>query len=140
MRPRKKSPALRRGLSLPNSLRGELWGEKTQGCGWIIAELVRKSALFFVDLLLALENLGLLAKCHCQDTKAVRDLRVGSLARGSLTRDVILAGPQIPAFHDPAKPHLHPVDLDIALDIDRYNFAMLIACEDGRLVARKEPA
>jgi hypothetical protein len=56
------------------------------------------------------------------------------------TRDVILAGPQIPAFHDPAKPHLHPADLDIALDIDRYDFAVLISCEDGRLVARKEPA
>ena len=41
--------------------------------------------------------------------------------RGIGTRDVILAGPQIPTFHDRAKPHLHPADLDIALDIDRYN-------------------
>jgi 2-phosphosulfolactate phosphatase len=53
-------------------------------------------------------------------------------------RDVILAGPQIPAFHDPAKPHLHPCDLDIALDIDRYDFAVPITQEDGLLVARKQ--
>jgi len=63
--------------------------------------------------------------------------REGSVAG---TRDVILAGPQIPAFADPAKPHLHPGDLDIALDIDRYDFAVRITQEDGRLVARQEHA
>jgi 2-phosphosulfolactate phosphatase len=56
------------------------------------------------------------------------------------TRNVILAGPQIPDFHDPAKTHLHPADLDIALDIDRYDFAVRITREDGRLIARKELA
>jgi 2-phosphosulfolactate phosphatase len=70
----------------------------------------------------------------------LRNLLQGRPGSLSGTRDVILAGPQIPAFHDPAKPHLHPGDLDIALDIDRYDFAVLIAHEDGRLVARKEQA
>jgi 2-phosphosulfolactate phosphatase len=68
----------------------------------------------------------------------LRNLLQGRAGSPSGTRDVILAGPQIPAFHDPAKPHLHPADLDIALEIDRYDFAVLIAREDGRLVARKE--
>ncbi|WP_315732666.1 MULTISPECIES: 2-phosphosulfolactate phosphatase [unclassified Bradyrhizobium] len=54
------------------------------------------------------------------------------------TRNVILAGPQIPDFRDPAKPHLHPEDLDIAIDIDRYDFAVRISKEDGRLVARRD--
>jgi 2-phosphosulfolactate phosphatase len=70
----------------------------------------------------------------------LRNLLQGRSGSPSGTRDVILAGPQIPAFHDPTKPHLHPADLDIALDIDRYDFAVLISCEDGRLVARKEAA
>jgi 2-phosphosulfolactate phosphatase len=65
----------------------------------------------------------------------LRNLLQGRPGSPSSTRDVILAGPQIPAFHDPAKPHLHPADLDIALDIDRYDFAVLIDLEDGRLVA-----
>jgi 2-phosphosulfolactate phosphatase len=56
------------------------------------------------------------------------------------TRNVILAGPQISDFHNPAKPHLHPADLDIALDIDRYDFAVRVTREDGRLIARKELA
>jgi 2-phosphosulfolactate phosphatase len=68
----------------------------------------------------------------------LRNLLQGRLGSPSGTRDVILAGPQIPAFHDPAKPHLHPADLDIALEIDRYDFAVQISREDGRLIARKE--
>ncbi|MBY0320330.1 MAG: 2-phosphosulfolactate phosphatase [Reyranella sp.] len=68
----------------------------------------------------------------------LRNLLQGRPGSPSGTRDVILAGPQISAFTDPAKPHFHPGDLDIALDIDRYDFAVLITREDGRLVARKE--
>jgi 2-phosphosulfolactate phosphatase len=63
--------------------------------------------------------------------------RPGSIAG---TREVILAGPQIPDFADPAKPHLHPRDLDIALDIDRYDFAVCVTKEGRHLVARKETA
>lgn len=70
----------------------------------------------------------------------LRNLLQGRPGSLSGTRDVILAGPQIPAFHDPAKPHLHPADLDIALEMDRYDFAVLITREDGRLIARKEQA
>lgn len=70
----------------------------------------------------------------------LRNLLQGRPGSISGTRDVILAGPQIPDFADPAKPHLHPNDLDIALDIDRYDFAVRITAEDGRLVARRELA
>ncbi len=70
----------------------------------------------------------------------LRNLLQGRRGNQFGTREVILAGPQIPDFHDPTKPHLHPADLDIALDIDRYNFAVLITREDNLLVARREPA
>lgn len=68
----------------------------------------------------------------------LRNLLQGRAGSPTGTREVILAGPQIPEFNDAAKPHLHPGDLDIALDIDRHDFAVLIAREDGQLVARKE--
>ena len=68
----------------------------------------------------------------------LRNLLQGREGSLSGTRDVILAGPQIAAFADPAKPHLDPGDLDIALDIDRYDFAVRITQENGRLVARRE--
>ena len=68
----------------------------------------------------------------------LRNLLEGRQGAGSAIREVILAGPQIPEFHDPAKPYLHPGDLEIALDIDRYDFAVRVAREEGRLVARRE--
>lgn len=70
----------------------------------------------------------------------LRNLLEGRRAAGSAIREVILAGPQIPEFHDPAKPYLHPGDLEIALDIDRYDFAVRVTREEGRAVARKEPS
>jgi 2-phosphosulfolactate phosphatase len=70
----------------------------------------------------------------------LRNLLQGRPGSITGTREVILAGPQIPDFADPAKPHLHPRDLDIALDIDRFDFAVCVTKENSRLVARKETA
>jgi 2-phosphosulfolactate phosphatase len=51
-------------------------------------------------------------------------------------RRLILAGGEVGRFHDPARPFLHPEDVDIALDIDRYNFAIRAEFEKGQPVAR----
>jgi 2-phosphosulfolactate phosphatase len=54
-------------------------------------------------------------------------------------RRLILAGGEVGRFHDPARrPYLHPEDVDIALDLDRYDFAVRVDFEDGRPVARIE--
>ena len=47
------------------------------------------------------------------------------------------SGGEVARFHDPARPHLHPEDVEIALDIDRYDFAIRVTVEDGRPVARR---
>ena len=36
---------------------------------------------------------------------------------------LIMAGGEVSRFHDPARPYLHREDVEIALDIDRYDFA-----------------
>ena len=69
----------------------------------------------------------------------LHNLLEGRSSNASAIREVILAGPRIADFHDPSKAHLHPEDLEIALDIDRYDFANRISQEAGRLVARAEP-
>jgi 2-phosphosulfolactate phosphatase len=51
---------------------------------------------------------------------------------------LILAGGEVSRFHDPARRHLHPEDVEIALDIDRYDFAIRVQIEDGRPVGRME--
>ena len=50
-------------------------------------------------------------------------------------RRLILAGGEVGRFRDPARPYLHPEDVDIALDIDGYDFAVRVNFENGRPVA-----
>jgi 2-phosphosulfolactate phosphatase len=51
---------------------------------------------------------------------------------------LIMAGGEVSRFHDPARPYLHWEDVEIALDIDRYDFAIRVRIENGRPVARIE--
>jgi 2-phosphosulfolactate phosphatase len=53
-------------------------------------------------------------------------------------RRLILAGGEVGRFHDPALPYLHPEDVEIALVIDRFDFAVSVSFENGRPVARVE--
>ena len=55
-------------------------------------------------------------------------------------RRLILTGGEVGRFHDPAHGYLHPEDVDIAVDIDRYDFAVRVEFENGRPVARVEKA
>jgi 2-phosphosulfolactate phosphatase len=48
----------------------------------------------------------------------------GRVGDGDATRCLILAGGEVARFHDPDRPYLHPEDVDIALDIDCYDFAV----------------
>jgi 2-phosphosulfolactate phosphatase len=53
-------------------------------------------------------------------------------------RRLILAGGEVRRFYDPGRPGQPPEDVDIALDIDRYDFAIRVDCTSGRPVARIE--
>jgi 2-phosphosulfolactate phosphatase len=53
-------------------------------------------------------------------------------------RRLILAGGEVERFHDPARPYSHPEDVDIALNVDRYDFPIRVEFENGRPVARME--
>ena len=50
-------------------------------------------------------------------------------------RRLILAGGEVGRFYDLSRPYLHPEDVDIAVDSDRYDFAIRVAFENGRPVA-----
>ena len=66
----------------------------------------------------------------------LRNLLQGRAGNPNAVRDLILAGDRVQEFHDPAKTHFHPNDLDIALDVDRFDFAIEVKIEDGRPVGR----
>jgi 2-phosphosulfolactate phosphatase len=69
----------------------------------------------------------------------LRNLLEGRQGDPRAVRQLILAGGEIARFNDPARSHLHPEDVEIALDIDRYDFAIKVQTEDGRPVARIAP-
>ena len=52
-------------------------------------------------------------------------------------RKLILAGGATQKFFDEAQPQYHPRDVSLALQVDRYGFAMKVTREDGLLVARR---
>ena len=52
-------------------------------------------------------------------------------------RKLIMAGGATQKFFDDAQPQFHPRDVGLALEVDRYAFAMRVTREDGLLVARR---
>ena len=75
---------------------------------------------------------------HSRLSCSVPSASVYRLSRESVSRRLILAGGEVGRFRDPARPYLHLEVIDIALDIDRYDFAVRVDCENGRPVARME--
>jgi 2-phosphosulfolactate phosphatase len=68
----------------------------------------------------------------------MRNRLEGRPGDGEAVRRLILAGGEVARFRDPARPHLHFADVEIALDISRYDFAIRVRIEDGRPVGRLE--
>ena len=69
----------------------------------------------------------------------LRNIMEGRQPEFDAVRSLIMTGGATQKFFDPLQPQYHPEDVDLALQVDRYAFAMRITREDGLLVARKEP-
>ena len=73
----------------------------------------------------------------------LRNLLEGRRPDGFAVARLIMEGGATRKFFDGNQPQYHPEDVELALDINRYNFAMKVTREQGLLVARKhelEPA
>jgi 2-phosphosulfolactate phosphatase len=68
----------------------------------------------------------------------LRNRLEGRLGDREAIRRLILAGGEVARFHDVARQHLHPEDVDIAIDVDRFNFAIRVEIEGGRPVGHME--
>jgi len=66
----------------------------------------------------------------------LRDLLEGRAPDRERVRRAVLAAPESRKFDDPAQPHFRPEDRDIALQVDRFDFAIRIVRERGRLAAK----
>jgi 2-phosphosulfolactate phosphatase len=68
----------------------------------------------------------------------LRNRLEGRLGDREAVRRLILAGGEVARFHDPTRPHLHPEDVEIAVAVDRYDFAIRVEIEGGHPVGRIE--
>jgi 2-phosphosulfolactate phosphatase len=66
----------------------------------------------------------------------IRNLLEGRTGDREAVRQLILAGGEAVRYRDPSGSYLNAGDLQIALDIDRYDFAIRVAVVNGRPVAR----
>ncbi len=67
----------------------------------------------------------------------LRNIIEGRKPDFAAVKTLIMSGGATQKFFDPEQPQYHPQDVDLALEADRYPFAMRISREDGLLVARK---
>jgi 2-phosphosulfolactate phosphatase len=67
----------------------------------------------------------------------LRNVMEGRRPDFNAVKELIMAGGATQKFFDKSQPQFHPEDVTLALEADRYDFAMKINREDGLLVARK---
>ncbi len=72
---------------------------------------------------------------HC--ALYLRNLLEGRNPDPAAVRSLIMAGGATQKFFDDSQLQFHPEDVDLALEVNRYPFAMKVSRENGLLVARK---
>jgi 2-phosphosulfolactate phosphatase len=70
----------------------------------------------------------------------LRNLLQGRSGDPEAVRRLIRASGEATKYRHLSGRHLHPEDLDIALDVDRYDFAIRVDFDDGRPVASRDIA
>jgi len=68
----------------------------------------------------------------------LRNLLQGRRPNADALHKLALAGGEVAKFQDPAQPHFHPEDCELALEIDKYDFAIRVHKEEEFLIARRE--
>lgn len=68
----------------------------------------------------------------------LRNLLEGRRPDHDAVRSLVMVGEEAQKYGDPERPHFHRKDAEMAVEIDRYSFAIRVDREDGLLVARPE--
>ena len=69
----------------------------------------------------------------------LRNLLQGRRPDPDAVRRLVMVGGEAQKYGDPERPHFHLEDPQMAVEVDRYPFAIRVDREDGLLVARPEP-
>ncbi len=70
----------------------------------------------------------------------LRNVLEGRSPAADALKSLVMRGGATQKFFDDKQPQYHPSDVELALEVNRFSFAMRITREDGLLVARKQVA
>ncbi len=108
----------------------------------VIAEATAKAVAAHSPGLTSIVAMGSEGKVRTDEDEQcalyMRNLLQGRRPDPDAVRSLVLAGAESRKYGDPARPHFHAMDREIALRIDSISFAVRVTWEDGLLVARPE--
>ena len=111
-------------------------------CSLVIARATAQAVLRDRPDLVTIVAMGSKGKARTDEDELcalyLRNLLQGRTPDHDAVRALVLVSEDSQKFDDPALPHYHPKDRQIALQIDSIHFAIAVRREDGLLVAKVE--
>jgi len=115
--------------------------EAVYGASFVVAAATARAVLRDNPSYVTIVAMGWNARARTDEDEQcalyLRNLMQGRRPDPEAVRKLVLASGEVAKFRDPNQPHFHPEDLDMALEIDKYDFAVRIVREGGFLVARR---
>ena len=118
--------------------------DKIYACALVTAQSTANALLRDLPEVVSIVAMGVQGRTRSDEDELcalyLRNLLQGRRPDPVAVRSLILAGEESQKYGDPARPHFHAMDKEQALRIDSIPFAVIVARENGLLVARPEPA
>jgi 2-phosphosulfolactate phosphatase len=115
--------------------------EAVYGASFIVADATARAVLRANPSHVTIVAMGWNARVRTDEDELcalyLRNLMQGRRPDPEAVRKLVLESGEAAKFRDPNQPHFHPEDLDMALEIDKYDFAVRIVREGGFWVARR---
>ena len=111
-------------------------------CSLVVAEATVRAILRDLPPVVSLVAMGVEGRERSDEDEQcalyVRNLLQGRMPDHHAVRKLVLAGAESQKYDDPDLPHFDPNDVEMALQIDSFPFAIQVSLEDGLMVARSE--
>ena len=115
--------------------------EAVYGASFVVADATAQAVLRDNPSYVTIVAMGWNARVRTDEDELcalyLRNRMQGRRPDPDALRKLVLESGEVAKFRDPNQPHFHPQDLDITLEVNKYDFAVRIRREDDLLVARR---
>jgi 2-phosphosulfolactate phosphatase len=115
--------------------------DEIYACSFVTAEATASAIREANPALLTIVAMGRNGRVRTDEDELcslyLRNLLEGRRPDADAVRKLVLESGEVVKFRDPTQPHFHPRDIEAALEIDKFDFAIRVRRENGLLVARR---